>query len=303
MKIDRLLAITVHLLNRGTVSAAALAARFEVSKRTIQRDVESLNMAGIPVASAPGAGGGYRIEEGYRLQNQLACEEDTRHIVTAIEAFASAYGGSRAGATLDKLLAARHGIEQTVFMDLSSAREGGQTDTLLRQLDAAIRGKRPVEIEYADAESRRTKRTVEPLALCYRWYAWYLFAYCREKRGYRYFKLPRISSCVPACGSFLTDHGDVAALLREQLREDGQKQYDLRLLCKAEARTQVLEYLRGSIAEERANGDFVLAMRVPFERMWFSLLLGFGKQIQVLEPEEVKRMLKQKAEEILSNDM
>lgn len=72
------------------------------------------------------------------------------------------------------------------------------------------------------------------------------------------------------------------------------------LLCKKEIRQQALEYLNSNIVEQRDNGDFVIAMNVPFERMWFSLLMGFGDKVQVLEPEELKTMLKQKAEEILS---
>jgi predicted DNA-binding transcriptional regulator YafY len=95
MKTDRLLALTIYLINHGTVSASALSERFEVSKRTIQRDIDSLNMAGIPVSSTLGAEGGYRIEDGYKLQNQIAGADDYRHIVAALRGLASAYDDRR----------------------------------------------------------------------------------------------------------------------------------------------------------------------------------------------------------------
>lgn len=300
MKIDRLLAITLYLLNRGTVSASTLAERFEVSKRTIQRDIETLNMAGIPIASTHGAVGGYEVMDGFRLQKQIAGREDFANIIVALKGLASAYGDNRVGPTLDKIQSATPHLEQKVFVDLSAARDGANTEEFLRRLEKAIHNKTLVEIEYANPDSFRTTRVVEPLALSYQWYAWYLFAYCREKMDYRMFKLPRISACKPIAGPFAKDHGDAGELLRKHNAADTREYYKIRLLCKGVVRSQVMEYLNGSIAEEREDGDFVLSMSGPYERMWFSLLLGFGDKVQVLEPEELKQMLRKKAEEILS---
>lgn len=92
----------------------------------------------------------------------------------------------------------------------------------------------------------------------------------------------------------------VEQLIKDNSTKDSRKYFPIRLLCKKETRQQVLEYLKGNIVEERNNGDFVIAMNLPFERMWFSLLLGFGDKVEVLQPEELKSMLKEKAEEIIS---
>ena len=91
MKTDRLLFIVIYLLNHDTVSAAKLAERFEVSKRTILRDIEQISLAGIPIKSLPGANGGYSIMEGYKINGQLVNKEDHATIITALKGFLSAY--------------------------------------------------------------------------------------------------------------------------------------------------------------------------------------------------------------------
>lgn len=300
MKIDRLLAITMYLLNRGTVSASALAERFEVSKRTIQRDIDTLNQAGIPITSLYGAEGGYEIMDGFKLTKQIAGVDDYLNIIVALKGLSTAYESQKINQTLDKALCAMPGGDQRIFIDFSAAREGISVDDYLQIMEKAIDEKARLLIEYSNADSFITSRIIEPLALSFRWYAWYLFAYCTEKKAYRLFKLQRIVSCSPTGGTFSKEHGNIEELMKQQSESDKREYLNIRLLCKKEIRQQVLEYLNCCIEQEYENGDFVAAMNVPYERMWFSLLMGFGNQVQVLEPVELKAMLRQKAEDILS---
>ncbi len=124
MKIDRLLAITMFLLNRETVSASALAERFEVSKRTIQRDIDTLNQAGIPITSVYGVEGGYEIMDGFKLTKQIAGVDDYLNIIIALKGLSTAYESQKINETLDKALYAMQGGEQQIFIDFSAAREG-----------------------------------------------------------------------------------------------------------------------------------------------------------------------------------
>ena len=91
MKIDRLLGITIYLLNHRKVSARTLADKFEVSQRTIQRDMETLNMAGIPIVSTYGSDGGYAILDSFRMERQAACDSDYSFILTALKGLSTAY--------------------------------------------------------------------------------------------------------------------------------------------------------------------------------------------------------------------
>ncbi|MGF7142888.1 putative DNA-binding transcriptional regulator YafY [Anaerotaenia torta] len=300
MKIDRLLAITMYLLNRGTVSASALAERFEVSKRTIQRDIDALNQAGIPIISTYGKEGGYEIMDGFKLTKQIADVEDYLNIIVALKGLSSAIDSRKINETLEKALTAMQGDQQRVFINLSAARERTFVNESLKIIDKAIDNRTPLRIDYTNAAGDISERIVEPLALSYQWYSWYLFAYCTAKQDYRLFKLSRVSNCQAAAGSFSKQHGNTEALMKIASAPDKRTYLSIRLLCKKEIRQQVMEYLTDHVVEERENGDFIAAMSVPLERMWFSLLMGFGSQIQVLEPEILKSMLRERAEEILS---
>jgi len=299
MKTDRLMAITLYLMNHKTVSASALAARFEVSKRTIQRDMEALSKAGIPIVSAYGVNGGYGVMDGFRLAKQIAGADDYRNIITALRGLSSAYGSKDVNETLHKALLSMPHEKQLIFVDFSAAGENPLVEKYLRELNGAIARQSLLRIRYTDAAGNFSSRVVEPLALSLRWYAWYLFAYCREKQDYRLFKLQRITECEEVSGSFSKKHDDIEARMEQSAGADSRKQYHIRLRCTKAALRQVQEYLRGTVIKEYDNGDTELLLPDrPFERMWFSLLLGFGNEVEVLKPASLRQMLRDKAKEI-----
>lgn len=301
MKIDRLMGITMYLLNRNVVSAKELAERFEVSVRTIVRDIESLSMAGIPISSSTGASGGYEILDTFKLNKQITTMEDYLFIITALKGMCSAYDSEKINITLEKLLTAGHykDEEQRIFIDFGVVREGRNIPGFVREIEEAIQNKRIIEFDYADSAGQKSHRTVEPLALNYRWYAWYLLAYCTNKNDYRIFKLNRLTDLTVTDRQINCEHGNVPELLEKQWRDDTRRYIPMKLLCKAEVRVAIMEYMKGKIIEERENGDFVIATYgIENERMWLSLLLGFGDSIEVLEPQEVIDMLKEKALQI-----
>ena len=102
MKIHRLISIVVYLLNHGRTSAQKLAEEFEVSSRTIMRDLESLDQAGIPIQSFYGVEGGYQIMHSFVLEKQVATSHEYDWIVTALEGMASAYASKSLKQALEK---------------------------------------------------------------------------------------------------------------------------------------------------------------------------------------------------------
>ena len=138
MKIDRLLGIVVYLLNREIVNANALAEKFEVSTRTIQRDIETLNLAGIPITSMQGMNGGYGIIDSFKLDKQIASIEDYQFIITALTGMNSAYNNRKLEATLEKLLNVyekEQFIKAKVRLDFSVSREGNNLDEYLKVIE------------------------------------------------------------------------------------------------------------------------------------------------------------------------
>ena len=302
MKTDRLLSIVIHLLNNDTVSAAKLADRFEVSKRTILRDIAQISQAGIPIASLPGVNGGYSIMKGYKLDGRLVSAEDQDLIITALKGFASAYGNKQYSELFDKISSVfSKRQERHIFLDFGATGEDGETQRKLELLEGAIVDKKAVKIQYVGAAGAKSQRIIEPLALSYRWYAWYLLAYCRERNDYRIFKLTRIFELTDTNLPFYKEHGDSSELLEKVYGNMGGKEVDASLLCKAEMRVQICEYLDGTIVETLENGDFILEIHpLEDERMWYAMLLSFGDAVTVLKPEALKIRLRKTAENILS---
>ena len=302
MKTERLLSIVIYLLNHDTVSAAKLAERFEVSKRTILRDIEQISSAGIPIKSTSGANGGYSIMEGYKLDGRIINAEEQASIITALKGFLSSYDDKRYNAVLEKITSILPEQQnQHIFLDFGASGENSEIQRKLKTLEKAIQDKNIVQISYVNALGGSSNRLLEPIALNYRWYAWYLLAYCQMKQDYRIFKLARISEFEPTGTTFTEEHGDPAVLLERTFQGIGRRELNIALLCKTDVRVQVGEYLDGDIVETLDNGDFIMRMNaLEDERMWFAMLLSFGNKVMVLEPDELKKRLTETAENILS---
>ena len=302
MKTNRLLSIVIYLLNHDTVSAAKLAERFEVSRRTILRDIEQISMAGIPIQSLPGVNGGYSIMEGYKLEGRLINNEERETIVTALKVFMCAYDNKKYNEVLEKISSIFPGQEkqQHIFLDFGASGENNELQEKLKFIEKAIIDKYAMGISYVNAIGGASNRIIEPLALNYRWYAWYLLAFCTVKQDYRIFKLSRVSELERTKTAFSKEHGNPALLLEQAFKGDTRGRMNVVLLCKGCVKTQVREYLGGSIVETFENGDFVLRMNViNDERGWYAMLLSFGSMVKVLEPNELKIRLSETAENIL----
>lgn len=302
MKIDRLMGITMYLLNRNVVSAKELAERFEVSVRTIVRDIEALSAAGIPVSSSTGTSGGYSIIEGYKLNGQMINPADQTAIVTALKGLFTAYDGNRYADVLEKLSAVFQKQEQQrVFLDFGASGENAEIQVKLKILEDTIKNKMDVNINYVDSSGTVSNRLVEPLALNYRWYAWYLFAFCTEKQDYRIFKLARIDKLDLINIKFSKEHGDPAILLESTFSGTGRRISKIVIQVKPSVKVQVCEYLNAEYIETLENGDYIMGIDAyESERMWFAMLMSFGNTVRVLEPEEVKIRVMKTAENILS---
>lgn len=190
MKTERLYAVTVYLLKHGRTSAGELAKHFEVSLRTIQRDIDSLCLAGIPVISFAGASGGYEISKNFQLDKQFATPEDYSHILTALQGLASATDDQKVKRIFDKINAVSPSKDDGMVLELSVLREGDERT--LQLLQRAVKGKNVVRFSYTNNDNVTRIHSVEPIAVVYRWYAWYLLAYSSVKKDYRFYKLVRM---------------------------------------------------------------------------------------------------------------
>ena len=299
MKLERLYAITVYLLNHGRTSASELSRHFEVSLRTIQRDMDSLCLAGIPVISVAGAAGGYEISEKYKLDNGFATMDDYSNIRTALQGLISATGDSKAKHTLEKITHVSNSNDNSIILDFSVLQEGDRNTLPL--LQTAVSEKHTVTFTYTNNNGETRTHSVEPIAVIYRWYAWYLLAYSKVKNDYRTYKLVRMSNLEVTDIPFTKEHESADAVLKKIDQTDSRQYTEILIKCKESARGRVIEYLKGRITEELPNGDSIIkAIVVDNEQFWLGTLLSLGDSVEIIAPEKIRRQLLESAEKIVS---
>lgn len=301
MKTDRLIAVAMYLLNRDIVSTAELAKHFEVSRRTIQRDIESLNMAGIPVTSVSGQNGGYGIMKGFKIDRQIMNTGDYLNIITALRGLCSACENKKADETLEKFIPLQS-ARQTVYLDFGVLKENAALNESMKKIECAIKNRVLVEFEYISADGRKTKRTVQALSFVYKWYSWYLLAYCTVKCGYRLFRISRIKNINLTKTAEVIECGDIENIMKQMKSSDTRKFLNIKLSCGKDEITALLEHFPNGKAEQNGCGSFTFEFSVPEnERAWFGILMSFGNRVKVIEPEELKTKLVKMAEEIIKN--
>lgn len=206
MKIDRLISIVVYLLNHGRTSAQKLAEEFEVSPRTIMRDLESLDQAGIPIQSFYGVDGGYQIMDSFVLEKQVATSHEYDWIVTALKGMASAYAGKSLKQALAKVQSISYTRDTAVSVDLGVASEDGKINEQLMLLEDAIEEKCAVRFSYTNSHDEIEDIQIEPVCLQYKWYNWYLIGYYEKYQDYRMFKLIRMDNLQATDIKFIKFH-------------------------------------------------------------------------------------------------
>lgn len=292
MQIYRLMGILVLLLQRERATAAQLARRFEVSPRTIRRDVEALCRAGIPVVTTQGRGGGLSLAPGYRLDPRLFTREELAVLSAGTRGVGSVLPEGRVQALLDKL--GRFSPPGELAVDLSSFDPEGLS-RLVEGLTQAIRESRLVRFSYASPQGSGS-RLAEPCRLFYRLSAWYLLAYCRQKEDFRTFKLARITGLEVLEERFEPREIPPDKLtFREYFAGEG---WVLRALFEPRAAWRLIEEYGESAFLPQPDGRLLLERKFVSWRNLLSWVLSFGEEVQVLEPPELKEELRRQGEKL-----
>ncbi|MFC4304001.1 helix-turn-helix transcriptional regulator [Cohnella boryungensis] len=281
MRLDRLLGITLELMAQQRVSAPELAAKFEVSVRTIYRDVDLINQAGIPVASFAGADGGFELMNGYLLTRQYFSVEDLSVIYTLLKALEGAMGNA-AAAAMRKLISlhpalAGEGAREAVILSMGTAE---RERDIVQHLFQAVRQSRVVELAYASLSGTLTERSVEPVNLLWERGVWYLEGYCRLRRARRYFRISRIIR-LELTESRFADR----PVLRETEQEEAQG-IRAHLRFALSARTRVLEQFPGECAY---LGDWLDVHTTFYKKEYaLSVIASYGTDVRIVSPAELR---------------
>lgn len=196
MKIDRLLGILNILVEADKVTINELAERFEVSKRTIFRDLDTLNQSGIPIVTYQGKGGGISIVDGYKYNKNIFSKNDIQNIFTALSGLMSIDKSKEIISLLEKIIPNEKDnlfSKSQYLIDLSSWFDDSITQKKINDIDEAIKDNKYISLDYISKSSRK-ERIIEPYKLVFKQSHWYLYGFCKDKNGFRLFRINRIVS-------------------------------------------------------------------------------------------------------------
>lgn len=293
MQESRLFQIVYYLLDKGQATAPELAARFEVSVRTIYRDIDALSGAGIPVYAEAGRNGGIRLMHDFVLDQAVLSQEEKQEILTALQSIniTRNIGESQ---TLQKL-SALFAVPTENWLEVDFSRWGNQgfDKEKFELLKTAVIRRRHVRICYAGSDGTVSERTVQPYKLVYKSKAWYLRAFCTEKQDMRTFKLNRILEMTLLEESFVR-----RSFLEEQ--DESADDYPLIVLrFPREMAYRVYDEFDVNQIEKQENGELITSARMPEGAWLLSFLLSFGTQVEILSPDYLREEIVRQAEKIL----
>lgn len=294
MKIERLIGILSILLQKDTVSAPYLAEHFEVSRRTINRDIEDLCKAGIPIYTKQGQGGGISIVEGYKMERTLLTNGEMQDILAGLRSLDSIHGTNRYGQLMEKLSVGSSDFmtgNQSVLIDLSSWYKNSlapKIEMIRNAIDAGM------ELEFLYYGPRgEGERKIEPYYLIFRWSSWYVWGWCKERKDYRLFKLNRIEDVHMNGTCFTKRKAPLPDLSNERIFPGGIK---VKAIFEPECKWRLVEEFGIGSFTEQEDGKLLFRADYTDKENLITWLMSFRDKVELVEPEEIRNEIKNSIE-------
>ena len=291
MKSDRLIGILSVLLQQAMVTAPCLAERFEVSRRTINRDIEDLCRAGIPIVTMPGAGGGISIMENYKVDRTVFTTREMQDILAGLRSLDSVSGTNQYGLLMEKLSAGGSDFmagNQSVLIDLSSWYKADLAPKI-EIIRAAIDGRQELEFLYFSPK-KEGRRRIESYYLIFRWSSWYVWGWCTSCRDFRLFKLNRMAELRLSGAGFEPRKVPLPDLKNERIFPGGIR---VKAVFEPECKWRLVEEFGLDCFEEQEDGKLLFHADYTDQDNLISWLLTFGDRAELLEPENIRKELRE----------
>lgn len=293
---NRLFEIVYMLMQKKKVTAKELADKFEVSTRTIYRDIEALSGANIPIYASKGKDGGIGLLDEYVLNKTILSEEEQNQILFALQGMIKVRGQDEKD-ILEKLSTLfNKEINDWIRIDLSNWNKDNMQENRFDIIKSAILNKKLIEFNYYNSNGEESRRIVEPLQIWFKDKSWYLISYCRNKEDYRIFKIARIREI-----KTLQEHFE-----RKLPKEQKEEKYNLKnilleLEISKEMTYRVYDEFENSEISKKENGNFIVKVEYPENEWVYGYILSFGEHIKVIAPNRAKNIIKDKLEKTLKN--
>lgn len=291
--VNRQLEIIYILMNKDTVTAEELAAHFEVSTRTVYRDIDSLSMAGFPVYASRGKGGGIRLMERFILDRRLLTGEEQQRILAAMASLRET-GAFQDEKVLEKLQTFFK-AESMEWVAIDFSDWSGRRRELFGRIKEAILGRHVMEFDYYGQRGQMMHRKVEPVQLLFKEYTWYVRAFCRGRGAMRLFKVLRMKRVEVREETFEPGprHREDRPVEENRTVSAGQGESSAEIVFRVDRREAYRVYDRFEEEEITVlpQGDFEIRMKCPVDDWVYGLILFFGPAAVVLEPDWVREEL------------
>lgn len=301
MKVDRLVGMIMVLLEKRRMGAQALADMFEVSLRTIYRDMESISLAGIPIRSTPGVGGGFEIMQEYKVDRNVFSATDLSAILMGLSSLSTMIRGDELVNALAKVRRfvpadKAKDIElkaNQIQIDLTPWIGNGNTQPFLNTIKTALQESRLLSFDYADRYGNATARTAEPYQLVLKGNHWYWLGYCHVRHDFRLFKLSRMTKLR------MEDTGFVPRAYPSPQLDYTEEAVSMKTSITLRVHKSVLERVLDHCSQEdlSPDGEAHYTVNFPFREndYHFHILLGLGDKCECIAPSHVRAEIRRRA--------
>ena len=287
MKDNRLFRILYYILERGKVTASELADKFEVSVRTIYRDIDSISSAGIPIYATQGKGGGIEIAEDFVLSKSLLSKNEKQRIMSALQGLDHT-AIQHENELLTKLSALfKMKNISWIEVDFNNWQNNKRYEKVFNDIKSAILNKNIISFSYFSSNEEETNRSVKPVRLLFKSQDWYLYALCLLRHDFRYFKLSRIKNLEISAEKFEDSFENM--ILKKEMSHENTGHIKVKFDRKVAFR--VYDELNGEITEDN-DGNLYTEIEIPNDYNLYNYIFSFGDEAEVLEPEEVRMQIK-----------
>ena len=294
MKENRYFQMIYLLLEKGSMTAPELADYFEVSVRTIYRDIDILSSAGIPVYATRGKGGGISIQDNFVLKKSILSEQEQTQILMALQGI-RIVEDEYTRTLLSKLSSVFQ--KQNVNwleIDFSSWTKSGAGKDNFQKLQSAIFKSKIVAFHYYSGKGEVIKRVVEPLKLVFKSTDWYLYGYCSTRNDFRFFKLTRIRNLE------ITNDEDVRSIPEQIFVEEEKFEMEtvkVTLLFDKSMSFRVYDKFDDEVTENQ-DGSLLVETVMPNNELLISHILSWGDKVEVISPQNIRNKISERAKKI-----
>jgi predicted DNA-binding transcriptional regulator YafY len=304
MRLERLLAILMLILNRKRIAASELADKMGVSVRTIYRDIDTLGQAGFPIVAYQGTGGGFELIEGYRLDRNTLTFDEISSVISVLKGMNTALHDSRfettlakyAGLLTEKEKEAARFWQDRLVIDMKPWGADSSVKQKVALIREALQEDRVIRFAYTTVNGVGTVRDVEPMTLILKGTAWYVYGYCLERGDFRLFRLSRLSELAVTERRFTRrEHAPVEEIDWDKLWGVTGKPVTLVLRFAPQARAQAEQSFGMDQMTPQPDGSSIVTVTYSEDEWVYSFLLGFGDRVEVLEPPRLRELIRDRA--------